>query len=491
MSKVKINPAELHSLSPYLHMQFAEPLSNADISVDAAWNYVENCWEKNFVKLIQRLSPPMIRWGGCFASYYHWKEAVGPRSSRVPMLNLSWDGIFSNQIGTAEFVELCRIANNAEPLMCVNMESDGRKTWACPAPGMNRLGTADEAAEWVDYCNNPDNKLRRQHGYADPLTIRYWQIGNETSYRYPEANGDRKWVHDGYDARQNCEAAKRFATAMRKADSNLKLLAWGDDDYAKLICEELGDQIDLIAFHSHWVLHKDNRGIVLAEQYTRQNPDSIWEVMLSTSKELDEKIRSMKEQVKPYNKRLAMTEGHFCIMDGRDRGDVLSTWAAGVAYAKNLNTIARHSDVLDIATCADFFGNLWQVNAMMLPTPVYAGKAYLMPVGEVMGLYSAHCGKSVVKAECADKDVDITASITGNKVYLHIVNTSAHSAANIPLEVEGKTIVKAEAWEIAANPWKEINQLDTECFLPVKRTIDPAVYTLPAAGVAAIELEIK
>ena len=128
---------------------------------------------------------------------------------------------------------------------------------------------------------------------------------------------------------------------------------------------------------------------------------------------------------------------------------------------------------------------------MMLPTPIYAGKAYLMPVGEVMGLYSAHCGKSAIKVECADKDVDITASITGNKVYLHIVNTNAHSSVNIPLEVEGKKIIKAEAWEIKADPWKEINQLDVECFLPVKSSINPEFYTLPAAGVAAVELEIQ
>lgn len=489
MSKIKIAPTALHSLSPYLHMQFAEPLSNADASVDAAWNYVDNCWEKNFVELIKRLAPPMIRWGGCFASYYHWKEAVGPRSSRVPMLNLAWDGVFSNQIGTAEFVELCRMTNS-EPLMCVNMESDGRKTWAYPAPGLDRLGTADEAAEWVDYCNNPDNKMRKSHGYNDPLTIRYWQIGNETSYRYPEANGDRKWVHDGFDSKENAAAAKRFASAMRKVDNDLKLLAWGDDEYAKDICEELGDMIDLIAFHSHWVLDKNNRGIVLAQQYTKQNPESVWEVMLSTSKELDEKICSMKELVKPYNKRLAMTEGHFCIVDGRDRGDFLSSWAAGVAYAKNLNTIARHSDVLDIATCADFFGNRWQVNAMMLPTPVYAAKPYLMPVGEVMGLYSAHCGKSAVNATCDDKDIDVTASVDGNKVYLHIVNTNANCNINIPLEVEGKTIVKAAAWEINSDPFQEISQINRECFLPKKREIKADSYSIAPAGVAAVELEL-
>ena len=251
-----------------------------------------------------------------------------------------------------------------------------------------------------------------------------------------------------------------------------------------------GDLIDLVAFHCHWVYTKDDRGSVLAEKYYSQDPEAVWNTLLSSSIELNDKIISMKEQVKPYNKRLAMTEGHFCIADGRDRGDVLSTWAAGVAYAKNLNVIARHSDVLDVATCADFFGNRWQVNAMMLPTPVHAGKAYLMPVGEVMGLYSAHSGKYAVKAECSDKDIDVTASIDGSKVYLHVVNTNAHSAINIPLEIEGRKIVKATAWEIKSEPWKEITQLDTECFLPQQNDINAETYTISAAGVAAIELEL-
>ena len=43
------------------------------------------------------------------------------------MLNLCWDGIYSNQVGTAEFMDLCRMLG-AEPLICVNMESDGRRT---------------------------------------------------------------------------------------------------------------------------------------------------------------------------------------------------------------------------------------------------------------------------------------------------------------------------------------------------------------------------
>ena len=37
--------------------------------------------------------------------------------------------------------------------------------------------------------------------------------------------------------------------------------------------------------------------------------------------------------------------------------------------ARLLNVHTRHGDVLKIATAADFCGNRWQVNAIMIPTP--------------------------------------------------------------------------------------------------------------------------
>ena len=85
-----------------------------------------------------------------------------------------------------------------------------------------------------------------------------------------------------------------------------------------------------------------------------------------------------------------MTECHFAI-PGRNRCDVLSTWAAGVSYGRILNNHQRHGDVLKIATAADFCGTRWQVNAVMIPVP--HGNAYLMPVARVMKLYRHHIGK--------------------------------------------------------------------------------------------------
>ena len=160
---MKISKSIRNTISPYLFMQFMEPLSNADASVDAGWDYLNDCWQPKLVEITKELAPSMIRYGGCFASYYHWKEAVGPKKDRTPILNQCWDGIFSNYVGTSEVADFCKQVN-AEPLMVVNSESDGRMYWAYPADGIDRFGTADEAAEWVAYCNDPGNALRLSHG---------------------------------------------------------------------------------------------------------------------------------------------------------------------------------------------------------------------------------------------------------------------------------------------------------------------------------------
>ncbi|UCD53687.1 MAG: twin-arginine translocation signal domain-containing protein, partial [Phycisphaerales bacterium] len=201
-----IEPKPRFELSPYLYMQFMEPLGTTDGSVAAAWDFKAHRWRPDVIQATQDLAPSMIRWGGCFSSYYKWQEAVGPRAQRKPMLNLLWGGIETNQVGTAEFVDFCKQVQ-AEPLMSVNFESDGRKHWMKDPFGSIRSGDAAEARAWVDYCNNPQNALRRSHGHTDPLRIGLWQIGNETSYS-----------RNGFDCETTATKTVKFAQAMRQAD---------------------------------------------------------------------------------------------------------------------------------------------------------------------------------------------------------------------------------------------------------------------------------
>ena len=83
--------------------------------------------------------------------------------------------------------------SGAAPILCVNFLSDGHERFARTREG-NRTGDAREAADWVSYCNDPDNPARRRDGAAAPYGVKLWQIGNETSYGdggVHEGRGDR------------------------------------------------------------------------------------------------------------------------------------------------------------------------------------------------------------------------------------------------------------------------------------------------------------
>lgn len=476
---INIKNRKLHTISPYIFMQFAEPLGTSDSSIDAGWDFLHDCWQTKLVDKVKELAPTMIRFGGCFASYYHWKEAVGPQNERVPMLNLCWDGIYSNMVGTHEIIELCRYANS-EPLLVVNMESDGRMHWAYPKEGMDRFGTAEEAAEWVAYCNDPSNELRISHGVKEPYNVRYWQIGNETSY-------DKH----GFDKETTAQKTLEFAKAMRKADPTIKILAWGDSGWAKHICEVAGEEIDHIAFHYHF----SDSGLPdcpFNDRDYRKDPDNTWKHLMNTYKSLENRIDSMREQVKPYGKRLAMTEGHY-MLNGRDRCDILSTWAAGVSYARCANVLERATDILDIATLADFFGNRWQVNALMLCTPNYWGAAYLQPVGEIMRLFRHHIGNYSLEVEKEIDGVDLTASLSADEktLYVHAVNTDRLTDKKLEINFEGKEIKKIRAFTIVEDAMTEITYQNVDVFQPKEFDIDGNVYVLPAAAVTALEIQFE
>src|SRR5262249_29796102 len=101
--QIRVDATPLFELSPYLFMQFMEPLGVTDSSVEAAWDHQRDSWREDVVARTKELAPTMVRWGGIFTDFYKWREGVGPRDKRPSMLNLMWGGQESNQVGTLEF----------------------------------------------------------------------------------------------------------------------------------------------------------------------------------------------------------------------------------------------------------------------------------------------------------------------------------------------------------------------------------------------------
>jgi alpha-L-arabinofuranosidase len=474
---IAIDPTPRFELSPYLYMQFMEPLGATDSSVEAAWDHLRDDWREDVVEVTRELAPTMLRWGGIFLDYYRWREGVGPRGQRPPMLNLLWGGIESNQVGTAEFTGFARRVG-AEPLICVNFESDGRQQYM-KAKGSVRTADAREAADWVRYCNDPANAERLAHGHAAPHAVKYWQIGNETSY-------DKK----GFDIETAARKTVEFATAMRKADPAIQLIAWGDSGWAARMIEVAGEHVQMLAFHHMFNPDDEKRPVLRGELY-RRDPEATWQQLMKAWEINDRKIRTTRESLGRHRMPLALSECHFTV-PGRDRGDVNSTWATGVAYARILNNHQRHGDLLKIATAADFCGTRWQNNAVIIPVPRNLGRAYLQPVARVMRLYRHHIGSHAVTVNRTPDGLDIAASRSGDMLYLHVVNTHRTRTVKASFQVEGRKIQSGRVFEIADDPMVEVSYLNSaDVMRVVEKTFgNAAAWEFPAASVSVVELKL-
>ncbi|HKQ92687.1 MAG TPA: alpha-L-arabinofuranosidase [Blastocatellia bacterium] len=474
---IAIDPTPRFELSPFLYMQFMEPLGATDASVEAAWDHLRDDWRDDVIETTRELAPTMLRWGGIFLDFYRWREGVGPRDKRPPMLNLLWGGVESNQVGTAEFVDFSRRVG-AEPLICVNFESDGRKQYM-NAKGSVRTADAREAADWVRYCNDPANAERRAHGRAAPYAVKYWQIGNETSY-------DR----NGFDLETAARKTVEFAAAMRKADPSVQLIVWGDSGWAARMIDVAGEHAHMLAFH-HMFNPDDEKQPVLRGELYRRDAAATWERLMKAWEINDRKIRTVRESLGRSRMPLAMTECHFTV-PGRDRGDVNSTWATGVAYARILNNHQRHGDLLKIATAADFCGTRWQNNAVIIPVPKNQGRAYLQPVARVMRLYRRHIGSHAVEVKRTPEGLDIVASRSGDTVYLHVVNTQRTRAVKAGFQIEGRRVQSGRVLEMTDDPMVEVTYLNSADVMRVveKPIGDLAGWEFPAASVSAVELKL-
>jgi len=473
-----VDPNPLFELSPYLYMQFMEPLGATDGSVEAAWDHLRDDWREDVVEITRDLGPTMMRWGGIFADFYRWREGVGPRAARPAMLNLLWGGIESNQVGTGEFVDLCRRVG-AEPLICVNFESDGRKQYM-KAKDIVRTADAKEAADWVAYCNQPGHRERTSHGSAAPFAVRYWQIGNETSY-------DR----NGFDVETAARKTVEFAKAMRAADPAIRLIAWGDSGWAARMAEVAGEHVQYLAFHHMFDPDSRDRPVLRGELY-RRDPDATWDQLMKAWQATDAKIRTVRDSLGARAIPLAMTECHF-VVPGRDRGDVVASWAAGVSYARILNNHQRHGDVLKVATAADFCGTRWQNNAVIIPTPKGNNRAYLQPVARVMRLYRRHIGTHAIGVSGVPDGLDAVASRRGDTVFLHVANVQRTRSVNAGIQIAGHTIRSGRVFEIAADPAAEVSYLnDADVMTTREKSFGGGgAWGFPAASVSAMELQIE
>lgn len=185
------------------------------------------------IEALKDWSPTFLRWpGGNFVSAYHWEDGIGDRDKRPSYLDPAWSLWESNDVGTDEFMDLCKILD-CDPILTINMGN----------------GTVEEAVNWLQYCNKGVDweygAIRAVNGHPEPYNLKTWFVGNEQF---------GNWQVGHVDAETYAKKYLDFARAMRKADSDLDLIAVGvpTDLYGhwnELVLKNASDDIDQLSVH--------------------------------------------------------------------------------------------------------------------------------------------------------------------------------------------------------------------------------------------------
>lgn len=131
--------------------------------------YREGKIRPDIVEALKAIKVPNLRWpGGCFADQYHWKDGIGPVTSRPKTINTTWGMVIeNNSFGTHEFLELCRLIGCA-PYIAGNVGT----------------GSPQEMKDWVEYLNLKGNSTladqRAANGHPEPYGVALWGVGNES-----------------------------------------------------------------------------------------------------------------------------------------------------------------------------------------------------------------------------------------------------------------------------------------------------------------------
>jgi alpha-N-arabinofuranosidase len=188
------------------------------------------------VEALKKIDIPVLRWpGGCFADEYHWKDGIGLKDKRPPMINTHWGKVIeNNHFGTHEFLDLCEQLD-CEPYICGNVGS----------------GSVQEMQEWIEYITfdgkSPMADLRRKNGREKPWKLMYFGIGNEN------------WGCGGNMRPEfYADLYRRYQTYVRNfAGNRIYRIACGavDDNYywTEVLMREAGRMMNGLSYHYYTV----------------------------------------------------------------------------------------------------------------------------------------------------------------------------------------------------------------------------------------------
>ena len=315
---------KIGKVDPNIYSAFVEPLRTVvygTIYDPKSPLADENGLRKDFVQLIKDLHIPVVRWpGGNYVSGYNWEDGIGPKDQRPARLDLAWNQIDHNQMGTDEYAKLCSLIG-AENFVCINAG----------------LGTLDQARHWIEYCNYSNgtyySDLRRKYGNEQPFNVKYWSLGNEI---------DGPWQLGQKNAEDYCKFALEAAKVMRLVDRNVKFIADGASNYRT--------NNDWIAWNDYVLQHLvGSIDYLSVHRYVREalSGDTSFSGTMSLGLDVDQKIDVIKASIEKAMAKSGSRRPVYISFDEWSAG--AATLSGSLMVAQHLNSFIRHADIVKMA----------------------------------------------------------------------------------------------------------------------------------------------
>ncbi|MGB8259283.1 MAG: alpha-N-arabinofuranosidase [Terracidiphilus sp.] len=321
--------------------------------------------------------------GGNFVSAYEWRNGVGEMDKRPPIYDPVWHAVQPNDVGTDEFLTLCRLLG-VDPYITVNAG----------------FGDAWSARELVEYTNGavttPMGKWRAANGHPKPYGVKLWGIGNEPWGDYQMGSMSLPQ----FEIKHNL-----FAKAMRQADPSIKLIAGGAmpdvmeganqakringqyvpdylsaADWTGQLLLNCLDNIDMVSEH-YYASGTEHTDMKLGKKVPIDPPLSFIEWNRAPAVQ----VRAKYEHYQEYLKRIPALRAKpvpIAIDEWAYFGGGPNSYKVVPAYAWAFHEMFRHSEVFQL-------GAFTFATAMMSQTRT---EATLNPTGLLFKMYRDHFG---------------------------------------------------------------------------------------------------
>jgi alpha-N-arabinofuranosidase len=401
--------------------------------------------------------------GGNFVSAYEWRNGVGEMDKRPSIYDPVWRAVQPNDVGTDEFLTLCRLLG-VDPYITVNAG----------------FGDAWSARELVEYTNGavttPMGKWRAANGHPQSYHVKLWGIGNEPWGDYQMGAMSTEQFALKHDM---------FAKAMRKVDPSITLIAGGampdvmtganqskriggkfvpdylsTADWSGYMLAHCLDNIDMLSEHYYSAsnMHTDLK----LEKKVNIGPQSLieWERAPATQ------VRVKYEHYQEYLKLIPGLRAKpvpIAIDEWAYMGGGPNSYKVIPAYAWAFHEMFRHSDLFQLGafTFATAMMSETRTEAELNPTgllfKMYRDHFGVIPV-EVSGdspqpkpLYPAGGDQPAVNPGSDTYPLDVSAALSEDrKTLTFAVLNPSDAKQSMKLAVNGAKLARAgQMWQMA------------------------------------------